>query len=66
MHTRKPTKKTQKTTAIIHTRQLQKYKQDNFNNTHKTTSSNIHKKTTTIHTRQLTTVHTTKLQQYTQ
>ena len=59
--------------TTIHTRQLQQYKQDNYNNTHKTT--------TTIHTRQLqqytqdnynntnkttTTIHTKQLQQYTQ
>ena len=59
--------------TTIHTRQLQQYTQDNYNNTHKTT--------TTIHTRQLqkytqdnynnthkttTTIHTRQLQQYTQ
>ena len=43
--------------TTIHTRQLQQYTQDNYNNTHKTTNNNTHK-TTTIHTRQL--------QQYTQ
>jgi len=42
----------------IHTRQLQQYTQENYNNTHK--------KTTTIHTRQLKTIHTRQLQQYTQ
>ena len=42
----------------IHTRQLQQYTQDNYNNTHKTT--------TTIHTRQLTTIHKRQLQQYAQ
>ena len=41
----------------IHTRQLQQYTQDNYNNTHKTT---------TIHTIQLTTIHTRQLQKYTQ
>ena len=59
--------------TTIHTRQLQQYTQDNYNNTHKTT--------TTIHTRQLqqytqdnynnthkatTTIHTIQLQQCTQ
>jgi len=44
--------------TTIHTRQLQQYTQDNYNNTHKTT--------TTIHTRQLTTTYARKLQQYTQ
>jgi len=43
------------TTTTIHTRQLQQYTQDNFNNTHKTT--------TTIHT--TTTIYTRQLQQYT-
>jgi len=37
----------------MHTIQLQKYTQDNYNNTHKTTNNNIHKTTTTLHTRQL-------------
>jgi len=36
----------------------QQYTQDNYNSTHKTT--------TTIHTRQLTTIHTRQLHQYTQ
>ena len=55
--------------------------QDNYNNTHKTTTTihtrqlqqytqdnykNTHKTTTTIHARQLTTTHTRQLQQYTQ
>ena len=58
--------------TTIHTRQLQQYTQDNYNNTHKTT--------TTIHTRKLQqytqdnynnthktkTIHTRQLQQYTQ
>jgi hypothetical protein len=54
--------------TTIHTRQLQQYTQDNYNNTHKTTTklqqytqdnyNNTHKTTTTIHKRQL--------QQYTQ
>ena len=39
--------------TTIHTRQLQQYTQDNYNNTHKTT--------TKIHTRQLTTIHTRHL-----
>ena len=34
---------THKTTTTIHTRQLQKYKQDNYNNTHNTTNNNTHK-----------------------
>ena len=38
--------------ATIHTKQLQQYTQDNYNNTHKTTNNSTHK-TTTIHTRQL-------------
>jgi len=42
--------------TTIHTRQLQQYIQDNYNNTHKTT--------TTIHT--TTKIHTRQLQQYTQ
>ena len=37
----------------IHTRQLQQYTQENYNNTHKTANNNAHKTTTTIHTRQL-------------
>ena len=59
--------------TTIHTRQLQQYTQDNYNNTHKTTTTihtrqrttihtnnynDIHKTTTTIYTRQLTTIHT--------
>jgi len=59
--------------TTIHTRQLQQYTQENYNNTHKTTTTihkiilqqytkynynNTHKTTTTTHTRQL--------QQYTQ
>jgi len=59
--------------TTIHTRQLQQYTQDNYSNTHKTTTTihkrqlqqytqdnynNTHKTTTTVHTRQL--------QQYTQ
>ena len=55
--------------TTIHTRQLQQYTQDNYNNTHKTTNNNTHKTTnnnthkttTTIHTRQLTTIHTRHL-----
>ena len=43
--------------TTIHTRQLQQYTQDNYNN--------IHKTTTTVHARQLTTIHT-RQQQYTQ
>jgi len=39
--------------TTIHTRQLQQYTQDNYYNTHETT--------TTIHTRQLTTIHTRHL-----
>jgi len=42
----------------MHTRQLQQYTQDNYNNAHKTTNKNTHKTTTIIHTRHL--------QQYTQ
>ena len=68
--------------TTIHTRQLQQYTQDSYNNTHKTTNNNTHKTatiihtakpttiahktTTTIHTRQLKTIHTRQLQQYTQ
>jgi len=37
--------------TTIHTRQLQQYTQDNYNNTQD--YNNIHKTTTTIHTRQL-------------
>jgi len=51
--------------TTIHTRQLQQYTQDNYKNTHRTT--------TTIHTGQLnnthktaTAVHKRQLQQYTQ
>ena len=44
--------------TTIHTRQLQPYTQDNYNNTYKTTNNNKHKTTTTIHTRQITTIHT--------
>ena len=62
--------------TTIHTRQLQQYTQDNYNNTPKTNTTihprqiqqytqdnynNTHKKTTTIHTRQLTTIHTRHL-----
>ena len=65
-----------KTTTTIHTRQLQQYTQDNYNNTHKTTATiytrqlqqytqesynNTHKTTTTIYTRQLTKMHTRHL-----
>ena len=61
-------KNTHKTSTTIHTRQLQQYTQDNYNNKHKTTTTintrqlqqykqdnynNTHKTTTTIHTRQL-------------
>ena len=49
---------TKKTTTKIHTRQLQKYTQDNYNNTHKTTNNNKPRTTIKIHTRQLTTIHT--------
>ena len=75
--------------TTIHTRQLhqytrdiqQKYTQDNYNNTHKITTTihtrqlqqytqdnynNTHKTTTSIHTRHLATIHTRQLQQYTQ
>ena len=52
--------------TTIHTRQLQQYTQDNYNNSHKTTNSNTHKTTTAIHTRKLTTIHTRQLQQFTQ
>ena len=60
---------TQKTTTtihirkltVIHTRQLEQYTQDNYNNTHKKTNSNTHKTTTTLHTRQLATIHTRQL-----
>ena len=44
-----------KQTTTIHTRQLQQYAQDNYNNTHKTLHT-----TTTIHTRQLT-IHVEKV-----
>ena len=47
--------------TTIHTRQLQQYTQDNYNNTYKTTNNNTHKTTTSIHTRQLTTTHTRQL-----
>jgi len=47
--------------TTIHTRQLQQYTQDNYNNAHKTTNNNTHKTTTTMHTRQLTTIHTRHL-----
>jgi len=53
----------------IHTRQLQQYTQDNYNNTHKTTTTihttkkNTHKTNTTIHT---TKNSTHNQQQYTQ
>ena len=61
--------------TTIHTRQLQGYTQDNYNNTHKTTTTvhtrqlqrytqdnyNTHKTITTIDTRQLTTMHTRQL-----
>ena len=44
--------------TTMHTRQLQQYIQENYNNAHKTTNNNTHKTTTAIRTRQL--------QQYTQ
>jgi len=62
--------------TTIHTRQLQQYAQDNYNNTHKTTTkihtrqlqkytqdnyNNTHKTTTTTHTRQQTTIQTRHL-----
>ena len=62
--------------STIHTRQLQQYTQDNYKNTHKTTTTihtrqlqkytqdnykNTHKTTRTIRTRQLTTIHTRQL-----
>jgi len=59
--------------TTIHTRQLQQYTQDNYNNTHKTTNNNTHKTTTTMqcphsttNTHKMTTIHTRKLRQYTQ
>jgi len=67
--------------TTIHTRQLQQYTQDNYNNAHKTTNNNTHNTTTTVHRTQLqrytqdnynniykttTTIHTRQLQQYTQ
>ena len=59
--------------TTIHRRQLQQYTQDNYKNTHKTTTTihtrqltTIHiRQLTTIHTRQLTTIHTRQLQQHT-
>jgi len=64
--------------TTIHTRQLQQYTQDNYNNTHETattihTTQQYTKTTTTItqdnynNTRKSTiTIHTRQLQQYTQ
>jgi len=47
--------------TTMHTRQLQQYTQDNYNNTHKTTNSNIHKTTNTNTHKTTTTIHTRQL-----
>jgi len=57
----------------MHTRQLQQYTLDNYNNTHKTTNNNTHNttnnnthNTTNNNIHKKTTIHTRQLQQYTQ
>ena len=57
--------------TTIHTRQLQQYTQDNYNNTHKATNNNTQKTTTTIHKDNYKNTHNYNntqrlLQQYTQ
>ena len=79
MHTHS-TANTHKMTTI-HSRQLQKYTQDGYNNIQKTTTrihtrqlrqytqdnyKNTYKTPTAIHTGHLTTMHARQLQQYTQ
>jgi len=52
------------TAATIHTRQLQKYTQDNYNNTHDQTNNNYTQdslKLATIHTIQITIQHVQKV-----
>ena len=47
--------------TTIHTRQLQQYTQDIYNNTNKTSTTIHTRRLTTIHTRRLTKIHTRQL-----